>query len=156
MADVRRRRRRNQGQNVLIHRNLRDFENPIEIYGDEELVRRHYRLYPVAIYFVCALVSDDIGRDLVFGLPVLLQVCAALKFLGTGHFFLNVGGHNSLNISTSSAWRCTEAVTTSLARRLQQFVRFPVGQKLRDAQLSFQNRGTINGRAGIWVYMYPL
>ena len=152
MADVRRRRRRLRHQIAQIHRPLRDFDNPVEIYGDEELVRRHYRLYPAAIYMVCGLVAADIGRDLAFGLPILVQVCAALKFLGSGHFFLNVTAHNALNLSTVSAWRATEAVTTSLARRLVQFVRFPTGQKLRDAQLCFLQKGTINGRPGSLLF----
>ena len=147
MADVRRRRRRMRHQIAQIHRPLRDFDNPVEIYGDEELVLRHYTLYPAAIYMVCGLVAADIGRDLAFGLPILVQVCATLKFLGSGHFFLNVAAHNAFNISTVSAWRATEAVT-SLARRLAQFVHPTMGQKLRDAQLCFLQQGTINGRPG--------
>lgn len=150
MADRRHRRRRNAIYNVdgRPERRVLDFSNPLEFYGDDESVRRHFRLYPAAILFVCGLVAPAVSREFTYGLPVLVQVCATLKFLGSGQFFINVGAHNSLNLSTSSAWRATEAVVTVLASRLQEFVHFPCGNRVAEVQLGFLNKGVINGRAG--------
>ena len=90
MAEVRRRRQHVNniyGRNAGPDRVLRDFENPL----DPELVRRHFRMFPAAIMFVCGLVAPQVARELSFGLPVLLQVCVLLKFLGSGGFHINVG-----------------------------------------------------------------
>ena len=151
MAD---RRRRNRRQAIIFGaarpvRPLRDFQNPLEaLGGDEELIRSHFRLYSRAIMFVCGLVGPMIRREMVYGLPVLLQVCVTLKFLGSGSYFINVGGQRILDISTASSWRCVDGVGRALAGQLARFVVFPRGAALQRCQTRFREIGRIGARQG--------
>ena len=117
---------------------LRDYTNPLEVYRDPEDVRRHFRLLPEAILWLCALLRPDLERRQPYGLPVLMQVCIALKFFGSGAFFINVGALRCLDVSLSSAWRATNAVAEALTRRARDFVRFPAGRRLQEVKRGFR------------------
>ena len=104
----------------------RDYTYPLEaLRQDPGLIRRHFRLNPDTILWLCALLAPDLRRKLSFGLPILVQVCVTIKFLGSGGFHINNATNNTINVSTSSAWRSVENVTKALGRRLRREVKFP-------------------------------
>ena len=147
MADARRRRRH---MDIVygVQRPIRDYANPLEVLGDDELVRRHFCLYPAAILFVCGLVEPLVRRHYAYGLPVLIQVCATLKYLGSGSFLINVGSNMTLDMSTTSAWRSVHAVTIAFAAQLGRFVQFPSGRRADEVKDGFRRKGTIGQRRG--------
>ena len=142
MADARRRRRH---MDIIygVQRPIRDYANPLEVLGDDELVRRHFRLYPAAILFVCGLVEPLVRRHYAYGLPVLIQVCATLKYLGSGSFLFNVGSNMTLDISTTSAWRSVHAVAID---------KFPRGRRVDVVKDGFRRKGTIGQKRGDWAF----
>ena len=105
------------------------YANLLEVLGDDEMVQRHFHLYPAAIMFVCGLVEPIVRRHYAYGLPVSIQVCTTLKYLGYGSFLINVSSNMTLDISTTSAWCSVHAVTTALMAQLGRFVKFPHGRR---------------------------
>ena len=151
MADRRRRQRRLAliAAAGRIRRPMLDYNNPLEILNNNEAkIRQHFRMIPQAIMLVCQLVAPTIQSQHPYGMPVLIQVCASLKFFGCGSFFINVGGQELIQISIASAWRSVEAVGMVLAGLLGRYVVFPRGEALRRCQERFVEIGRKNGYPG--------
>jgi hypothetical protein len=56
-------------------------------------------------------------------LPVVIQVCTALRFYSQGAFFRATG--DCINVSKSSQSRCVYNISKALSLKVNQFVKFP-------------------------------
>jgi hypothetical protein len=111
-------------QNLRKERVFRDRMNPLEVYNDSECVQR-FRFNRQAISDICALISEEIERPTKRSqaLPVVIQVCTALRFYSQGAFYRATG--DCLNISKASQSRCVFNVSKALTKRVKQFIKFP-------------------------------
>ena len=110
-------------QPEVIREHHRQRQNPMDIYSNEEFVRR-YRFTKDTTTFLVDLVREELERPTLrsCSLPVVLQVCIALQFYATGTFQHTVG--DTLNISQSSVSKIVKAVSVALARKREQFIKF--------------------------------
>ena len=135
-----------------VHCPIRHYANLLEVLGDDEMVRWHFHLYPAAIMFVCGLVEPIVRRHYTYGLPVSIQVCTTLKYLGYGSFLINVRSNMTLDILTTSAWCSVHAVTTALVAQLGRFMKFPHRNGANVVKDSFRREGTIGQRRGHYAF----
>jgi len=110
---------RAQGDNNI----QRQRQNPMDIYTNDEFVRR-YRFSKDTTMYLVDLVREDLERPTLrsCSLPVIIQLCIALQFYATGTFQQTVG--DTLNISQSSVSKIVKAVSVALARKREQFIKF--------------------------------
>ena len=137
MAAVARRRNRD-----LVRRNaalvvLPDRQNPLEHLSEGE-VRDRFRFYPETIIYLTQTLRDDLERPTLrrSPLPVLLQVCIALRFLATGSYLLTIGDCVG-SVSKASVSRVVHSVITSIIRRLLHVIAFPHGETARRVKEGF-------------------
>ena len=109
-----------------------DRENPLEVYGDEE-VRVRYRLRPDTIMHILGMIGDELEHPTQrnMALPPLLQLTVCLRFLASGSFLVVVGD-TLPRVSKATVCRCVQRVTNLLSRRLNQHVKFPQTDEERD------------------------
>lgn len=99
---------------------------------DDLALYKDYRFDKEGILFLTNLLQDDLlqsndGR----GLPIKphIAVMATLSYLGSNAFQLKIG--DTLGISQSSVSRCVKMVTLGLAKKVDQFVKFPLSDESR-------------------------
>ena len=98
-----------------VERIIPDHQNPFEVYSPQE-VRVRYRFFPDTIMFIARAIGADLQRltDKSSAIPVVIQLCVALRFFATGSFFIIVG--DCVRLSKSAAYRAVLAV---LSHRIQ-------------------------------------
>lgn len=80
----------------LPKRYIRDAENPLDFYNDEDF-RRRYRFNKNTFqHQILPMIADNLIKANNRGLPVppLIQLCICLRYYATGSFQVN---HSSLN-----------------------------------------------------------
>jgi hypothetical protein len=115
--------------NLRKERVFRDRQNPLEVYNDEECVQR-FRFDRQTIADICLLLYDDLKRPTsrTQSMPVVIIVCAALRFYSQGAFFRATG--DCINISKSSMSRIVYQVSQALSQKVDQFIKFPKNAQL--------------------------
>ena len=86
--------------------------------------------------WLCRILRANLETQMPYDLPVMLQVCIALKFLDSGHFILNIGVLECLDISLSSACRVTNRVVQAIIHRTE-FVQYSQGARLQAVKRGF-------------------
>jgi hypothetical protein len=111
-------------RNIRRERVFKDRLNPLEVYNDNECIQR-FRFDRKSISDICLLLFNDLKRSThrSQSLPVVIQVCTALRFYSQGAFFRATG--DCINISKSSQSRCVYNVSKALSLKVNQFVKFP-------------------------------
>jgi hypothetical protein len=111
-------------RNIRRERVFKDRLNPLEVYNDNECIQR-FRFDRKSISDICLLLFNDLKRSThrSQSLPVVIQVCTALRFYSQGAFFRATG--DCINISKSSQSRCVYNVSEALSLKVNQFVKFP-------------------------------
>ena len=125
----------NRNNNNIRH--LRDRSNPLEELSAHE-VKERYRFYLETIIFLVQTLNADLERPTLRSspLPVLLQVCVALRFLATGSFLITVGDTVG-SVSKSTVSRVVKHFIHSVIRRLGWKIAFPRGEEARRVKDAF-------------------
>ncbi|XP_028042730.1 uncharacterized protein LOC114252454, partial [Bombyx mandarina] len=78
--------------NYPSRRYLRDADNPLEVYDDDEF-RKHYRLSKDSVVHILLPLLTNNSNENDRGLPLtpILQVLIALRFYATGNFQIVCG-----------------------------------------------------------------
>ena len=110
----------------------RDIRDVLQYYTDSEL-RERYRFGRQAIAFIVTLVKDEISPPTKrsCSVPATKQVLITLRFLATGSF-LQVIGDTFAGLDKSTVSRVVRRVTMAIARRLDEFVKFPQTREEKD------------------------
>ncbi|XP_054168246.1 putative nuclease HARBI1 [Oppia nitens] len=126
-------------------RRFRDRQNPLETMSDIECVQR-YRLDRQGVHNICVLLNEELQRPTKRSqsLPVVVQVCAALRFFAQGAFFRATG--DTIGISTKSMSLVVHNVAEGLAKRFRDYIKFPETNELREIKQGFYS---LNGFPGI-------
>lgn len=128
----------------LLHNNLERFNvqrkqkcyrrevNPLEDYTESEL-RSRYRFGSAGIRYIVDLLTDEISPETrrSKSLSSLMQVLITLRFLASGSF-LQVVGDTFFAFDKSTVSRVVRRVTVALARKIDEFVKFPQTREERD------------------------
>lgn len=99
--------------------------------SDEEL-RQRYRFGREGILFVSNLLHDDLVRETNrnHSLSVEQQVMIALRFYASGSFLQVIG--DTLGLDKSTVSRVVTAVTESLCRKTDDFIKWPCVEQTRE------------------------
>ncbi|XP_028411674.1 putative nuclease HARBI1 [Dendronephthya gigantea] len=110
----------------------REIHNIFEYYKDDEC-RARYRFGKDAIRFIVNLVHNEIHppTNRSYALSAMKQVLITLRFLATGSF-LQVIGDTFAALHKSTISRVVRRVCIALARKLDQFVKFPGTREEKD------------------------
>ena len=126
------------GLNILPQVNMRidrlyrrEIQKIMEYYSDEEC-RARYRFGKSAIEFIVNLVHDEINPPTKrsYSLSAIKQVLITLRFLATGD--LQVTGDTFAGLHKSTVSRVVRSVCLALARKLNQFVKYPESREVKD------------------------
>ncbi|XP_040071348.1 putative nuclease HARBI1 [Ixodes scapularis] len=103
---------------------LRDRLNPFEDF-DEDGLQQRFRFGRAGIMFLADTLRPDLERRTrrSRALSAEQQVIIALQFYATGNFLITAGDY--IRVHVSSASRAVRQVTVALARRAQDFIRWP-------------------------------
>ncbi|KAM7287708.1 putative nuclease HARBI1 [Ixodes scapularis] len=103
---------------------LRDRLNPFEDF-DEDGLQQRFRFGRAGIMFLADTLRPDLERRtrLSRALSAEQQVIIALQFYATGNFLITAGDYIRVHVSSGS--RAVRQVTVALARRAQDFIRWP-------------------------------
>ncbi|XP_064635765.1 putative nuclease HARBI1 [Lineus longissimus] len=128
LAELRRAMRR--------ERVFRDRRNPLDIFGDAELVKR-CRFSREGIMLITDIVAPDIEHPTRrnFALLPSQQVLIALQYYATGTFQYVVG--DPLPVSPQTAWHAIHRVTDSLAEKIGDYVKFPDARNIAQIKDGF-------------------
>ena len=107
-------------------------ENFLQYYSDSELPAR-YRFGRAAIQNIVRLVEEEISpaTNRSFPISATNQVLITLRFLATGSF-LQVVGDTVAGADKATVSRIVRRVTLAIARKLDDFVKFPRTQQEKD------------------------
>ena len=110
----------------------REIQNIMEYYSDEEC-RARYRFGKSAIEFIVNLVHVEINPPTKrsYSLSATKQVLITLRFLATGSF-LQVTCDTFAGLHKSTVSRVVRRVCLALARKLNQFVKFPESREVKN------------------------
>ena len=109
-------------KNIRKERKMRDKSNPLEVFNDLECIQR-YRFDRQAISDLTKLLYNDLVLPTKSSIPVVLQVCIALRFYSQGAIYrVSADCHN---VDKSVQSRCVYKVSKSLVKRVNDFVVFP-------------------------------
>ena len=132
-----------------VPRVIPDCSNPLEEKPRWQ-VKEHYRFYPETLIWICHLVDDKLKRrtNRSSALPVLLQVCAAIRFFTCGSYYQVVGSAEKL--SRSSVYRAIHAVAKAICQLTPRFIRLPRGAtEIHQLMDEFEKRGRTTHWPGI-------
>ncbi|KAM7298569.1 putative nuclease HARBI1 [Ixodes scapularis] len=103
---------------------LRDRLNPFEDF-DEDGLQQRFRFGRAGIMFLADTLRPDLERRTrrSRALSAEQQVIIALQFYATRNFLITAGDY--IRVHVSSASRAVRQVTVALARRAQDFIRWP-------------------------------
>ena len=107
-----------------IHRRLSDPTNPLEVFSADEIKDR-FRFNPDTIMYLARALSGDLVGMTMRSLPVIIQLCIALRFMATGSFLVTVG--DCFNVSKATAFRAVKDVLNAIVHLLHHHVAFPRG-----------------------------
>ena len=99
--------------------------NPFEYFDEEDFIKR-YRFSKDRVHFIIDVLEDDHLKHVTnrnHAIPVHLQVTAALQYYATGTFQQTVG--DTICLSQPTISRIVKDVSTALARRGRDFIKFP-------------------------------
>ena len=106
---------------------------------DDLTLYKDYRFDRAGIEYLANLLKEDLSPAICQrGLPIKphIAIMATLSYLGSNAFQLKIG--DTLGISQASVSRCVKAVTASLAKKVDDFVKFPVtDEERRSCQTGF-------------------
>ena len=127
--------------NKVYRREIPD-ENVLRCYSDSEL-RARYRFGRETIMNIVRLVEQEIRPTTNRSFPISAtnQVLITLRFLATGSF-LQVVGDAIAGADKSTVSRIVRRVTLAIARKLDDFVKFPESRQEKDEiKQVFYDRG---------------
>lgn len=118
----------NHNRALRRERLFRDQLNPVEALEDNLFIER-YRFPKSFCYFICEKIGNNLERPTQRSnsLPVVIQVCVALRFLSHGSYLTAIGDIH--HISKSSSYRCIVDVCNSLSNIFDEYVRFPINNE---------------------------
>jgi hypothetical protein len=116
--------RANRRAERVFRREIPD-ENILQYYSDSDL-RARYRFGREAILNIVRLIEEEIrpATNRSFPISATNQVLITLRFLATGSF-LQVTGDTIAGADKSTVSRIVRRVTLAIARKLDDFVKFP-------------------------------
>ena len=116
--------RANRRAERVFRREIPD-ENILQYYSDSDL-RARYRFGREAILNIVCLIEEEIrpATNRSFPISATNQVLITLRFLATGSF-LQVTGDTIAGADKSTVCRIVRRVTLAIARKLDDFVKFP-------------------------------
>ena len=91
-----------QRRKSRVPRKFRDRSNPLEMLNDNECIQR-FRFDRNAIIEICELLNSDLVRPTLRSnsIPVVIQVCAGLRFFAQGAFFRVTGKYTNAPVCPS-------------------------------------------------------
>ncbi|KYN17286.1 Putative nuclease HARBI1 [Trachymyrmex cornetzi] len=110
----------------LQKRYIRDAENPLEYYSDEEF-RKRFRFKKVSVRdILLPIIAQDLEKPTMRGLPIspMMQLLIALRFYATNSFQIVHGDLRKYEVQ-SSVSRIIRRVSILFARYLDEYVNFP-------------------------------
>ena len=124
---------------------FRERSNPLADFTDGELYSR-YRFDRNGILFISQLLREEIQSptERSCAIPAEIKVIIALQFYACGTFQRTIG--DTIKISQSSVSRIVSIVSSSLARKLAEFVRWPAAADEQNIKRGFF---TIAGFPGV-------
>ncbi len=141
--------RRNFNHRILRReRVFRERCNPLAEFTDGELYSR-YRFDRNGVLFVTELIREEIESqtERSCAIPPEIKVLIALQFYACGTFQRTVG--DTIGISQSSVSRIVNLISSSLSRKLGEFVRWPAIADIQNIQRGFFNIAGFPGVIGI-------
>lgn len=118
---------------------LRDRQNPLDSLDDRALIAK-YRLSRACILDLCHELNDELQHPTrrSHPLPVSLQLLAALRYYGTGTFFLGVG--DTLGIGKTVVSYCVRDVSRAISTMSPRYITFPGdNQSQQNTKTDFYN-----------------
>ncbi|XP_063238822.1 putative nuclease HARBI1 [Bacillus rossius redtenbacheri] len=125
---------------------LRDGDNPLECFSDEEFVKRFRFTKETVIGTIVPLVAADNGDKRGLPVPAIVKVTTALRFYGSNSFQIVCGDLIHLNQATVS--RIIKVTSNELAGHLLQYAHFPGPGGIRSNQRKFYDLGEFPGVTG--------
>lgn len=122
-----------------VERPIRDYGNPLHALTERELIKT-YKFGSHSLQYICDLVGPVLQRAThrSNALPVIFQVLAALRYLITGEFQVDVGDHFHMMISQSSVCRSLSGFLDALLPHLHDLIKFPTNpDEIRVQQMQF-------------------
>lgn len=112
---------------------------------DHEIYKR-YRFNRAGIAYIAYLIGQDLSRITPFGRPltVEMQLCAALRYIGTASLQLSVA--DTLNISQPTASRCLWRVCDAIIQNCMNYIRWP--ENIEQEKMEFFNIAGFPGIVG--------
>ena len=124
--------------------------NPLQEFSDGELYSR-YRFDRNGVLFITDLIRAEIESptERSYAIPpeIKVLILIALQFYACGTFQRTVG--DTIKISQSSVSRIVNLVSTSLSRKLAEFVRWPLNTDIPNIQRGFFNIAGFPGIVGL-------
>ncbi|KAH7985140.1 hypothetical protein HPB49_026584 [Dermacentor silvarum] len=124
-----------------LQRNLRDRQNPMEFYSDQEFLAR-YRFSKATVLELLTMLplhQNTDGRDCP--VPPLLQLLVTLRFYGAGTFQIVSG--DLVNVSQPTVSRVVTRVSKMIAATLfPALVKFPDAGKMHEVMHQFYIKAT--------------
>ncbi|XP_038050874.1 putative nuclease HARBI1 [Patiria miniata] len=122
--------------------------NPLAEFTDEELYSR-YRFDRNGVLFITDLIREEIESptERSCAIPPEIKVLIALQFYACGTFQRTVG--DTIRISQPSVSRIINLVSSSLSRRLGDFIKWPAAADIPDIQRGFFTIAGFPGIVGI-------
>ncbi|XP_050028688.1 putative nuclease HARBI1 [Dermacentor andersoni] len=122
-----------------LQRNLRDRQNPMEVFNDQEFLAR-YRFSKAAVLELLSMLplhQNTDGRGCP--VPLLLQLLVTLRFDGAGTFQVVSG--DLVNVSQPTVSRVFTRVSTMIAGTLfPALVKFPDTEKMHEVMHQFYKK----------------
>ncbi|XP_050664028.1 putative nuclease HARBI1 [Leptidea sinapis] len=131
----------------LSRRYLRDAENPMEIYDENEFRIRFRFTKNIVASFLLPLLFQNTG-DSKRGLPIppVIQMLAALRFYATGNFQIVCGDLHQISQSVVS--KIVANVSKALALKIRRFIKFPDVPEQANVKIQFHRVAGFPGVIG--------
>nr|CAD7455439.1 unnamed protein product [Timema tahoe] len=132
-------RRANRQRMRILRRNIRDMSNPFEI--PEIAFQTLFRVSRILARDLCGLLRGRLQRTMTSGIPVHIQVTAALRFFAEGGYQRGVGQDSFVALSQPSTGRCIHNVCKAVSDLLaDRWIVFPTTAAQRERVQQGANR----------------
>ncbi|KAI4470811.1 hypothetical protein MML48_1g03717 [Holotrichia oblita] len=127
---------------------IRDMENPLEKYNNNELLKRYRFSRETIQHILLNLVYPAEPFIDQRGLPIcpITKLCVALRFYASGSIQRVIGDTGSM--SQTTVHRIIQEVSENLARNLRQYVKFPDRNGMNNNRNLFFEIGGFPGVSG--------
>ncbi|XP_034830814.1 putative nuclease HARBI1 [Maniola hyperantus] len=134
--------------NYLSRRYLRDAENPIEVFDENEFKIRFRFTKNIVAEFLLPLLFQNSANCNNRGLPIppIIQVLVALRFYATGNFQIVCGDLHKISQSVIS--KIVANISKALALKIGRFVKFPDAPEQANVKMQFHRVAGFPGVIG--------